>query len=131
MIKNREFKFRLWDTAYNKWSKVCNQLLNRDGAEKYYIFNQNNRFIYQQFTGLLDVKGKEIYEGDILEFFPKRKGFGYNKFIGYVFYENEEAKYYHTFLEGRPPKCFWGRFSEWEYKVIGNTFENPELLKNN
>jgi uncharacterized phage protein (TIGR01671 family) len=81
----------------------------------------------QQFTGILDSNGKEIYEGDILKFTPKYKTD--SKFVGEVFYREDDGAFYHTFEEGRPSKRLWGAFSNYEYKIIGNIFENPKLLK--
>ncbi len=70
-----------------------------------------------QFTGLLDKDGKEIYEDDILMFSDGK--------IGLV-----------EFLHG----CFVVRYGaghgsyalydirDWQLKIVGNRFENPELL---
>jgi len=77
----------------------------------------NEDFVIQQFTGLTDKKGKEIYEGDISN---TRDGdlltcYDYNSFIYMVLFSEE-----HSGVNG---------YSQKELEVIGNIYENPELLK--
>ena len=73
----------------------------------------------QQFTGLKDKNGKEIYEGDIVDW-PNYEG---------------KLLYLVEFSEGRfglnlsnDGFGFTIKISE-ECEVIGNKFENPELLE--
>lgn len=91
-------------------------------------------FIYQQFTGLLDKNNKEIFEGDIVSQFisphianedeftkwvengkPAIKIHRLVKYDGFIIRPFSESPIYP--LE---PK---------DVEVIGNIFENPELLK--
>ena len=91
-----------------------------------------------QFTGLKDENGKEIYEGDIIEF-------SYDEFIGN--FDTKVAKgtieftngtfLIKTFeIEGKKVKdtdneeCFLlYTVNTWTLKVIGNVHENLELLE--
>lgn len=81
-----------------------------------------------QFTGLLDRNGKEIYEGDIVtdnesegrEFdIPKEVMFSEGYFGLRTFYPEDSKRSYNSiFMQ-----------EDYEYVVIGNKWENPELLK--
>ena len=91
-----------------------------------------------QYTGLKDENGKEIYEGDIIEFsydvftgnFDTKVGRGTIEFIDGAFYikpfEIEERKVKDTDNEG------WFLLytvNTDTLKVIGNIYDNPELLE--
>ena len=81
-------------------------------------------FIYN--TGYKDMNGNYIYTGDILEYQTIDKHY----IKRYVVEKDEEAEfYYYLTLEGR---YFVGRLHSmnYDYSIIGNIYENKELLKN-
>ena len=140
---NREIKFRDWDgkkfVKSPKYIKTTTGELFYYGADYGGMFSshetlEKSRGIIQQFTGLKDTNGIEIYEGDILTV----KGFdGWKDEIGFryqatVFYDELQAK----FVFAHKPNLsktgsdfsFWLK-EEREIEVIGNIFENPELIK--
>lgn len=131
-MESRKIKFRIWNLEKKEWSER-----ERFIGEQYANLSDDYPFIYQQFTGLLDRNGKEIYEGDICRTFN-------SKMIGLIEY-NEKFESYAQFI-GFKFKCYqidgnlflssssnsiyqpFGRASNF-YEIIGNIFENPELLK--
>ena len=76
-------------------------------------------FVLTQFTGIKDKNGKEIYEGDILlaDWNDKR----YKPCITTVEWDEKEFCYY--FSTGSVTEAHWS------HEVIGNIYENPELIK--
>jgi len=121
---NRELKFRIWCKTMQLWLCEDSQFLQMDGKRvhaaswstiEFDLPNEN--YIIQQYTGLKDSKGVEIYEGDIVEIGDRKREVIFN--IG-MFYIDEN---YGDIV----PVSEVDNIIE----VIGNIFENPELIKNN
>ena len=78
-----------------------------------------------QFTGLYDGDGKEIYEGDILKW-SNGKMYVVKFWQGMFYASVEECN--DGFLGGFPLHAFT-EFEERKCKIVGNIYDNPELLK--
>jgi uncharacterized phage protein (TIGR01671 family) len=79
-----------------------------------------------QYTGLHDKNGREIYEGDIIVAHPKMK-YEIPK-IGVVQYGDYRPMFQYKLVDGEE-YSIWNNDVNRTYEVIGNIFENPELLE--
>lgn len=83
-----------------------------------------------QFTGFVDMNGKEIYNGDIIRYTgSKSKGKGAKRrpiehFWEVVWYQKKGVWYTKM---GEQLDTLWGKALT--HDVVGNVYENPELLK--
>lgn len=125
----RKIKFRAW----HKEEKIMGEVLGIDILHKEIFFSNENVDCYEhtdfkdielmQYTELKDKNNKEIYEGDIL-------------------FESFGERYYKVVFENGSFRAeFEGDFEEHSFdlidvvlhccEIIGNIYENPELLKEN
>lgn len=123
----REIKFR----AYNPRDKKIHYDIT--GIEIYENGKMSGVFIdgafflteevnLMQYTGLKDKNGKEIYEGDILRI--------KNSLIeleGEVIWDTIDLSFEVYDKENDCKEMLW--YTNKEFEVLGNIYENPELLK--
>lgn len=110
-MNKRDIKFRCWDLTLKRW-KVSGSLVRID-------FNFiDDDAIYQQYTELKDKNDKKIYEGDILEYD------GYEDCTAIVEFDSKFGMFV---ANGNMCNTRAENFINCE--VIGNIYENKELLK--
>lgn len=94
------------------------------GGEHYYIVNPTT---VGQFTGLYDKDGNEIYEGDICKYsYINPMTREERTFVWKVEWSNG-AYWLHSIDDSLQDTLLWIQHKEIE--VIGNIYENPELLQ--
>lgn len=122
----RKIKFRAWDRFKQRWSnyKINDDtvyFMDKNTGVWYGSYNKRYKdFNLMQYTGLKDKNNKEIYEGDILSD-------GNVKNLYKVIFENGSFR-----------TEYKGDFEEYSFdlidvvaqgcEVVGNIYENPELL---
>ena len=128
--KQREIKFRAWDKNNKKWvgsvGFYTQKYSYKPDSTSIVSIGFPNEVVLMQYTGLKDKNGVEIYEGDIL--------------LGRFVLDNVED---HVFLQltdkekKEQTKIFVVEDIFYLYinpmpddlEVIGNIYENPELLE--
>lgn len=116
----RGIKFRGWHTVNEVMFEIQRLNFPSKNGEWYLGRNYNgdinpDNVILMQFTGLLDRNGVEIYEGDIIKYY---------NFIEEVKFENFSDG------DGWSSSCILGYNTEFKDGIIiGNIYENPELLE--
>ena len=149
---NRPLKFRICYTAQNGqksliYSDDKRYLITLDGKvlENYgkdwknpfweEVFDADERPIIQQYTGLTDKNGKEIYEGDIIkehhfEDWGDKIGYEYFGIVIYKAYSYDILfAGYKTIPARNQNTKFGGNAIQYDCIVIGNIFEHSELIK--
>lgn len=141
-MKNREIKFRAWEKStkqmhdvvqidFKSWVAIpVPAYINDEGDYDWHLEQRRiDEFVLMQYTGLKDKNGKEIYEGDILLHSGwSNKGLNTGAFARKYEVKYDEVKF--MFSVGSAMSLYG--LSSIDYgtlEIIGNIYENPELLK--
>lgn len=123
----RKIKFRAW----HKEKKIMGEVLGIDILHKEIFFSNEDVDCYEhvdfknielmQYTELKDKNNKEIYEGDIVKL---RANHG----IGVVKYYDEWGAFVVEYIKPRPLSVLGINYYKEDTEILGNIYENPELL---
>lgn len=125
-------KFRAWHNELGRMMSISDMWFNVDSLGEIglndtimndYITVSPDEIELMQSTGLKDKNGKEIFEGDIVDYKGRE---------AVVKWHGSYASFIYRFVDGLQE-----RVSEWDplflacynFEVIGNIYENPELLE--
>ena len=115
------FEFRVWNIDKKKMFKVEDITFDYEGKVCYVGYNSEqfmiSELILEQYTGLSDIKGVKIFDGDILAGMQNIDKTKIDK---------------STFFAVKFENGCWniGSESSTEYRIVGNIHKNTELLEN-
>lgn len=117
-------KFRAWLKNENKMMEVRVIDWNNEVVD---LFNPHieiplDKIELMQSTGLVDKEGTEVFEGDILHHQIQ------TEYTFIVKYDKDNARWYGDGLSRTYRIDLMKHFMQY-YKIIGNIYENPELLE--
>lgn len=123
---SREIRFRVWDKNNEELILPERVAIHCDGelwikvSNTYMAKQERDDYDFMQYTGLKDCNGVDIYCGDILKFWD---WVGFIKFSGGVYlleYKDKKDTCSTLFSSDKVMN---------NYEVIGNIYENGDLLK--
>ncbi len=132
---NREIKFRAWTTEKQSrylpnrmwsWEEILDERIADAWKLEKMIWSEDDKIVLMQYTGLKDKNGRDVFEGDIVEYIDDKGTSVEKKGTDKVWWNEKESAFY-----GGVRQETWDgayvRDSE-NMEVIGNVFVNPELL---
>ena len=121
----REIKFKLWHKGLKKFftTYYSDQISMMPDGNIFWMGEcETDNFTLLQYTGLKDIIGKDIYEGDLLQY-P-------NGTIAEIKYSDDLAAFVAVYVQdGNTEMDYLDKEIVNKCKISGNVYENPELLE--
>lgn len=140
-MKRESLKLRAWDSELSEMS--TSDLYQYDDmlgfSFNHFGFNPSEDVTYMLFTGLQDLKGNDIYEGDIIKY-HQHNSYALESFtaeiryiesyacFGYLKLGLNEFGFDHVVIHPFSEHDEFGVDVSPYFEVIGNIYQNPELL---
>lgn len=152
MMNRRIIKFRVWNSKTKSWvhgpgqePHLFGETILLGGFMQGVPLLDLNDCVPLQFTGMLDDDGKEIYEGDIVSYGSDSQRYdsvvAYHKdgFVGHNFFHERDSSWigvYDALWKRKGADAYFQGYYRTDMQltghnyiiVIGNIYENPELL---
>ena len=125
---NREIKFRAWYMPFGSKEPMQEMLHRRASSILSFAEMNPDAYIVEQFTGMKDANGKEIYEGDIVRM--QRPGF-HERACYEVKYFVQDVCIFQIVKVTDGSTLFESPSNGHDVEIIGNVHTNPELLEEN
>lgn len=141
---NRTIKFRAWDIRDHRMipPEEIAEIQNQVDDEIDYVINLTearhvrpiSHVRLLQYTGLKDKNGKEIYEGDVvklsLDFEDKGRIVETREYgLNIVIYDSTQARFRLKEMVVCGPDWLQNDLTRFNCEIVGNIFENSDLLK--
>lgn len=121
---HNEYDFKKLELYISQEGHVLEDTYEHGVCDLHYYLQGKPKYELMQYTGLKDKNGREIYEGDIVEFFGKEVN------RATIEWSQEDGGFTYTYLTPLTnKKCGMIAYPTYlAIEVIGNKWENPELL---
>lgn len=131
-LEKREFIFRAWNESKeymydNIAVGVLGKILylrgtpKKKGADWYVGEDFEDGITIMQFTGIKDGKNRKVFEGDVVKVGAQEK-------LAVVYWSQEMVRFELSFVDEKKVIDFSDKRSLRQFRVVGNIYENPELV---